>query len=66
MEDSKEEWIIIGKKEGAFTGIGGPDSIWKGDLAGASSAEEQQLQMQKGEQVSSPQSLECCSWSERC
>jgi len=27
---------------------------------------EQQLQIQKGVQVSSPQPLECCSWSDTC
>lgn len=66
MEEWNEECTILEKKEGAFAGMAGGDSIWKGNLAGASRLEEQQLQIQKGEHVSSPQSFECCWWSERC
>ena len=61
MEEWKEEWIILERKEDAFTGIGGRNFIWKGNFVGISKAGEQQLQMQKCEHGSSPQSLECCS-----
>lgn len=35
-------------------------------LEGIFTEMEQQLQTQKGVQVSSPQPLECCSWSDTC
>lgn len=35
-------------------------------LEGVLTEIEQQLQTQKGEQVSSPHPFECCSWSDIC
>ena len=65
-----EWWKVEGRKleydMGNFAGVGGRFLTKKGSLAGTSNAIEQQLQMQKGVQVSSPQPLECWSWSEMC
>ena len=57
---------MLGENEGALEGIGAGKVTLKGNLSGAPITVEQQLQIQKGVQVSSPQSLECCLWSEMC
>ena len=59
MDWLKEKEISLWKQEGFEIGIGASILIRKGDLASLSIAEEQQLQIQKGEQESSPQPLEC-------
>ena len=66
MEWWKEEGIKSEYKEGWLGGVGGRYLTKKGSFVGTSNAIEQQLQMQKGVQVSSPHPLECWSWSEVC
>jgi len=51
---------------GNLAGFVGRYLTKKNCLVGTSNAIEQQLQMQKGVQRSSPQPLECWSWSEIC
>jgi len=62
----KVEGIKSEYKEGRLEGVGGKNLTNKVDLVGISIAIEQQLQIQNGVQVSSPQPLECMSWSETC
>jgi len=64
MKAGKEERVKSGTKEGFMPGAGVNDLTTKGSFTGASNTEEQQLQIQKGEQRSSLQVLECWSWSE--
>lgn len=61
MEWIKGEGIILEYSEGWLVGVGGRYLINKVGGDGTSNAVEQQLQTQKGVQVSSPQPLEC--WS---
>ena len=58
-----EKEISLWKQEGVEFGKGVGTLIRKGNFTGESIAVEQQLQMQKGEQRSSPQSLEWL-WSD--
>jgi len=66
MDWWKEEGIRSEYQQGSLVGVGGWFLTEKGSLGGTSIAIEQQLQTQKGGQVSSPQPLECWSWSEMC
>lgn len=61
-----EEEMKLGMKDGVVAGTGRSASCGVGHLVGVVIEVEQQEQIQKGEQASSPQSLECCAWSVKC
>jgi len=62
----KEEGIKLENVLGECIEIGGICFTKNGSSVGISNAIEQQLQMHNGVHVSSPQPLECWSWSEIC
>lgn len=64
MESLKEECLIWMAREGILVCMGARYLTNAGSFTGVLNAEEQQLHIQKGEQESSPQLFECCSWSE--
>ena len=66
MSAKKEDGLMLGRNEGTLEGIGGRATICNGNFSVAFIIVEQQLQTQNGEQASSPQLLECWSWSETC
>ena len=63
MNGLNEKVISLWKQEGVEFGKGVGTFIRKGNFTGESMAVEQQLQIQKGEHKSSPQSLEWL-WSD--
>lgn len=65
MEEGKEKWMMLRTNEGEVSEMGTDRPTVMDKVTGKSTAVEQQLQTQKGEQWSSLQVLECCSWSEK-
>ena len=65
MEVRNEEGKRLGTNEGTVSVTGAGELNSMVNLTGESTAVEQQLQTQNGEQWSSLQVLECWSWSEK-